>query len=357
MTETVKALTGTGASRRAGARPTVASSYVRSFLEFANERGADAPGLIAAAGLSAGSLNDPDTRVAMADFLALMRRAKADLADPALALRFGEDNRLYDQTIVGLIIRSSPTMGEAFAQFNRYARIVIHMPGARGGDRVAVVRADGKTFLEAQWPPLAYPEMTEATFARLAAYYDRLFPGQPSFINAVFVAHDRPTYASEYERIFKAPTRFSSGRNALDVCEAFFAARIPTANKLAHDIFSERAQSMLDRLLATGRMQSRVVEALAPVLHKGDCRLDRVAAELGFSPSSLHRGLKQEGSSFRAVVEELRRSTALRLLQQADKSLAEISFLVGFADPSAFSRAFKRWTGKTPDAYRRGSSP
>lgn len=103
--------------------------------------------------------------------------------------------------------------------------------------------------------------------------------------------------------------------------------------------------------------RGRVEVLLTPVLHTGEARMSAVAARMGLSRQTLFRRLRDEGVTFEAVVGQLRRRMALHYLEARKASVKETAYLVGFSEPAAFSRAFKRWTGMCPrDARGRGDA-
>ncbi|HEY0114794.1 MAG TPA: helix-turn-helix domain-containing protein [Allosphingosinicella sp.] len=97
-----------------------------------------------------------------------------------------------------------------------------------------------------------------------------------------------------------------------------------------------------------------VEQRVEPLLASGAVRIERVARELGCSRQTLYRRLKAEGVTFEELLDSLRRRLAIRFLQKEGLSVKEAAYRLGFSDPSAFSRAFKRWTGSSPTAMRRG---
>ena len=101
-----------------------------------------------------------------------------------------------------------------------------------------------------------------------------------------------------------------------------------------------------------GELSEMVRDALTSDLQSGPT-LEGVAARLGRPPRSLQRRLKAEGISYNGILDELRHDLALRYLGQRDLSLAEVAFLLGFAEQSVFQRAFRRWTGTSPAEWRR----
>ncbi|HTU11022.1 MAG TPA: helix-turn-helix transcriptional regulator [Allosphingosinicella sp.] len=119
-------------------------------------------------------------------------------------------------------------------------------------------------------------------------------------------------------------------------------------------LFGELAQAARKR--RTRRRESNIrhrVEAeLEPLLAAGTIRIERVARALGCSRQTLYRRLKAEGLTFERVLDDLRRRRALKLVRDPALPVKEIAYRLGFSDPAAFSRAFKRWTGKSPRAHR-----
>ena len=101
---------------------------------------------------------------------------------------------------------------------------------------------------------------------------------------------------------------------------------------------------------------ARVRHVLIEELRRGEPTLDRLAARLRMSERTMQRRLSQQGTSLQALLDEVRHDLSLRHLGESRESIAEIAFLLGFSEVSAFHRAFKRWTGSTPGAYRQALS-
>jgi AraC-like DNA-binding protein len=97
---------------------------------------------------------------------------------------------------------------------------------------------------------------------------------------------------------------------------------------------------------------NRVRQAVSAVLGEGVPTLSKIASELGLSARTLQRRLSASGQTYQSIVDAARRQLAHQLLRETDHCLAEIAFRTGFSEQSAFSRAFKRWSGQTPRSYR-----
>ena len=117
-------------------------------------------------------------------------------------------------------------------------------------------------------------------------------------------------------------------------------------------MLSERADRLMRELENAKSMRGRVEAVLIPMLHKGDVAMETVARKLGTSRRSLQRRLKDEDMGYEALLDALRHRMALNYLSGGRTSVNETAYLIGFSDPSAFSRAFKRWTGTSPRGWQ-----
>ena len=335
------------------AEPTVSAGYAKSLVDLALAKGADQALLLERARIDPDDLLDPESRLPFERFKALMYVAKALCDEPALALHFGEGTFFVEMSIVGLICRAAETMTEAFAQMNRYARLVIEVQGHESGDRFAIVRNDGKVWIEdRRRSPNDFPELTESTWARFVCEDARYFPHRPPFVKAVHVTHEAPPYRAEYDRILKAPVVFNSDKNALLIDESWLSRKLGSTNRYVFGIFSERADALLKGLKDSNTVRGRVEALLIPILHTGETNMERISRMMGLSRPTLYRLLKTEGVNYENLLDDLRHKMALHYLNGNRVSVSQTSYLVGFSDPSAFSRAFKRWTGSPPGLRR-----
>lgn len=332
---------------------TVSAGYVRSLLDFAVSRGAGRASLLDRAGIAPDRLADQDARLPFARFAALMRAAQSECADPALALHFGAESDFVEMSVVGLITRASETMAEAFDQMNRYARLVVEVDGHESGPRFAIIRRDDGVWIEdRRRNPNAFPELTESTWARFVHDVARR-PDAPHYVKAVHVTHPAPSYAAVYEAVLRAPVTFESDRNALLIDEAWLDMRLGPARQYLFGVLAERADALMQRLESEKSTRGAVERHLLPLLHTGDVGMARIAALMGVSRPTLYRRLKAEGVVYEALLDDLRKRMALDYLGARKVSANEAAYLVGFSDPSAFSRAFKRWTGGRPGRRKR----
>jgi AraC-like DNA-binding protein len=152
--------------------------------------------------------------------------------------------------------------------------------------------------------------------------------------------------ALKFDRVPKRPYERSQARTSARPTNPFLA------------LLGEVAKAFEGRMPArTSAFRSEVEARMEPMLASGPVRIDRVARALGCSRQTLYRRLKAEGVTFVELLDALRRRLALRFVREQGLSVKESAYRLGFSDPAAFSRAFKRWTGKSPSGARPGVRP
>lgn len=329
---------------------TVGAGLPRGLVKLAVEKGASATELAGRSGIALADLDDQDNRIPMERYIALMRAVKDLTGDAALALHYGETVDLGELSITGLIMNASATMGEAFQQMNRFGRLAIEVEGS--GKRF-MMRTDarGLWMEDARENPNDFPELTEVTFARQVCGPRRFL--SVSHVLEVHVTHPAPDYRGEYARIFQCPVVFGAPWNALRLHPDITSMKVALQPRYVFGVLSEKAEQLLKELENARSVRGKVENQLMLILHKGDISMGSVAATLGVSRQTLFRRLKAEGVTFEKVLDDLRRRLALNYLGGRKASVNETAYLVGFSDPAAFSRAFKRWTGRSPSDYRR----
>lgn len=161
----------------------------------------------------------------------------------------------------------------------------------------------------------------------------------------------QPADLEPYRQLFQAPLRFGAPRYALLFREADVNMPLPTANEALAQLHDRFAGEYLSRF-ADSRVMHRARQILCRLLPQGEPRREAVAQALCLSERTLQRRLQEAGGSFQQLLDDTRRDLAEQYLAQPDLAPLEIAYLLGFADPSNFYRAFKRWFGVTPGEYR-----
>jgi AraC-like DNA-binding protein len=337
--------------------PTISAGYPKALLDFAVSRGADRRTLIARSQIRLDDLEDQDRRIPLANYLALLHVGIELCNEPALSLLFGEAVKLQDISIVGLIGVAFDNVESGRQLVNRYTPLGLDADDG-GSEPIQFVRENGDVWMKFTGDIYVdNPLLIESGFARGVCGARDLIRSMPNLANlqfpkAIRFTHAEPSYRAEYDRIFGVPLFFESHMNAMLVDEGFLNMKLPRTNPYLSEVLSARAEELLKSLKMSKTMRGRVENLLIPILHTGEASMDMIAVKLGLSRQTLFRKLKAEGITFEKVLDELRHKLALHYLNGKKVSVNETAYLVGFSEPAAFSRAFKRWTGSSPRMAR-----
>lgn len=291
---------------------------------------------------------DDDARVSAAQLCVAWAEAIRLTGDAQLALRIAAGTPSGAFGIVEYVCRASPTVGDALRQWVRYLNLLddaVAVALVVEGDR-AYLRVDR----ESEAPAPASHELCWALVARQL----RELSTVPFRLIAVELAHRAPGDVAAYRGWFEAPVVFGADRTQLVIPIAALGASLVSSDPKLLAILTRAADDLARKAPTAATLTAQVKRVLREALRSDDATIDHVAGKLGLASRSLQRRLKDEGAAFQTVREDVRRELAQRYLDD-NLSISEIAFLLGFSEPSAFFRAFKRWTGRTPLESRRAS--
>ena len=332
-------------------RATVAIGFVRGMLSALAHRGIDPAPLLEAAGITAAVIEDPAARVPVDRYAALYTLLNHRLDDEAFGL-FATPMRCGSYEFLCRSVITAPTLADALERSARFLRLVL--PDLV----VALERDHGEARLRiVETRPLYIGRVFAFEWLlRLLHGLSSWLVGMRIMLDAVAFPYPRPAHADDYALIYTANSTFSddSGGGALVATFAANLLDLPIRrDEAALKSFLVGAPGKLTLLYRRDReMALRVHASLRDALPEAK-PLAEVARELHLSPRTLHRRLEDEGSSFQGVKDALRRDLAIDRLNKTQQPLARIAADLGFADPSAFYRAFVNWTGMAPAHYRR----
>jgi AraC-like DNA-binding protein len=329
--------------------PLVAPVACRALLEACHRLGLDAEDLVARAGLSWASLHDPEARVPAGAADALWREAYATARDAQLALHAAEAVRFGSYRILDYLGSTGPTLGDGLRRVAAYFRLIDPrgvLKVVESNDRVDLVfgSADNSAL------PSAAQEYTLAVLL-LRAREATAEPWDPLRVGFTFPA---PCDIREHVRLFRVRPCFDSRAAAITVSRRVWELPTRSRDPELFALLDAHARLLLGRARSTDPV-AQVRRAIATELPGRNPSLAVVARRLGTSRRSLQRKLAAAATSFGDLVDAVRRERAHVFLEARDVSLAEVSWLLGFSDQSAFTRAFKRWTRRSPSEYRRTS--
>ena len=326
--------------------PSTIASWSAAIVRALDAQGVDGPQLAWRAGIDPELLRDPDARVPRASLTRLWQLAVAATGDPCFGLTA---TRYVAQTTfhaLGYAVLASGTLKEALERVIRYRRLIGDILDLRlleRGDRYEFV-------IDVSAPPGVPWEAVDAV-ASLCVRQARLLKGEPGFSPLrVQLRRPEPPDAEPFRKLFRAPVFFSRPRNVIEYTRADIEQRLPAGNA---ELARQNDEVMIRYLarLDAGGVAIRVQQALLDTLPDGAPTKQAVARHLGMSARNLQRHLAQEGTGFKELLNEARVTLARNYVDEGRLSVTEIAFVLGFADTSTFSRAFRRWTGMSPRGF------
>ena len=321
----------------------MAAGLATALFRYAVSRGANRAELSRVSGFDPLSLTDPDARLPLRAYVALMRGAQTLCADPALALHFGEDVDMAELSVVGHIGRVADRPAEGLEIANRFGRLLVDT-GSDKGARFRLLRERGVVWLvDDRRDPNSFPELTESTFARMVAMARRLSPEQ-MVVSEVRVTHAAPEHSPEYERVLGVPVIFSSEQNALKLETLdWLAVPNPAASAYVATVLRRHGVALVARLDEARSLRATVEALVEGQLEKGTPSQGAIAGQLGLTTTTLYRRLKAEEVTFAGCVDAVRSRLARDYLLARKLSVTETTYRLGFSSTSAFARARKRW--------------
>lgn len=293
------------------------------------------------------TVRSPDAYIPIETYLHIQDEAARYINDPYLGLHMGEFAQPANWSILGYLMMNCTTLGEAFEKSGRYHRIIGNLITGRMEFGLGKVRVVYFT------PPNA-PQMSrhcfDSTFSsslRLA----RTLSGLPLDPLEVTFIYPEPGSHTEYERIFNCPVRFGHKNNSmtLDMRMGNLPVRMANPSLLEH--FEQYARDFIAQMERNDATTQAVTKIILARLDDESLSIEKVAREMAVSVRTLQKRLEAEGILFSDLLRDIRQRLAKKYLRE-NYSVEEITYMLGFSEPSAFRKSFKKWLGVTPREYR-----
>lgn len=303
------------------------------------------PRLLAASGIGAADLDNPDARITRAQELQVCANALALRAD--LGLELGRSLHVSSYGLLGYAALSAATFGDAW-------RLLLQYPALLGTYfRLEMQVEDEHAWICASgYRDAAALEVfnVEMCLASLKLIGDELLQQQLPLSAAEFT-HARPHYVERYADSFPCPLRFDAGRNAFAFPAELLERRLPLADPVTHGAVLERCRRQNAEFSSRQAWLQRVRQLLAAQLAEPP-GLDNLAQQLHCSSRTLRRRLQELGTSYQNLLDELRFERAKVLLGEQQWPVYRIAELLGFSETASFRHAFQRWSGVPPSRFR-----
>ena len=332
----------------AGANPTSASGAVsyaasdlRVFVQALERLGYKVHELLAGIGVSVAELNQPDARISCEKFGALINGAMRQRPMNNLGARMAAETPIGSFPLLDYLVMTADSVGEGVKRLVKYFRLV-------GAPTDIDIRDQEHPIQIVLWSPNNFA--LEFTLSLIVLYLRQETDGR---CNPEYTAFSyRPDDASEIERILSCHARLEMTWTGVAYNPASWLLPLRRRDSFLQGLLERQATELIAQLPPADEMTLQVRRVLAKRVGGGDTTIDSVAKELATSPRTLQRRLARGNMSFQDLLEQTRQEAAERYLRNLSLSIAEVSYLLGYSEPSALHRAFKRWRGLTPQAFR-----
>lgn len=317
-------------------------AYLRGLLDYVQGRSLRPEQLLDGRQIN---LEDRDARLPESECADLFDRAAVLLNDDAIGLHAGEQIRPGHYGALGYVAMNCATLGEALAGLRRYHALVLDI------GPMEQTMESGQLILS--WNPDSerpYRQLAEYNLAGLVTFA-RWISGRRNNPLRIDFTYAAPRDLTEHERVLGCPIRFSQDRYRLVMSVEWLAQPLIQPDASMRTMMEQLAERQM-QTLTRGDAISDARSAIARRLGEGDVELNAIAQQLNLSARTLQRKLQDANLSFTQVVDDVRKELAERYLADAKLDLVDIAFLLGYSEQSAFTRAYKRWTGRAPAAAR-----
>ena len=329
----------------------VRNIIVSKILEELRRAGVACTPLLIQAGLTAYQVNLQDGWVPFEEHARLLEGAAAELQDPFLGLRLASQIDPRDYGAIGYVGLFSKNLGDALVNYERYLKVQTEAWDfdLTTDDTVAVL----------QMQPLCgsfndHRQAADAAIATLIHAY-QFFLGQPLAPLEVHLVQSVPSEIDKthYNEVLNCPVKLLQNQTQIILDRETLTRPIGTADDRLLNILKSHCELVLEQHPPLrSDLASSIKETILRLMPRGQAKAKLVAREIGVSERTMHRHLADEGTSFSEIHASLRRVLAQKYIAEQDLSLQQIAFLLGYGDQSAFSVAFKRWTGLSPKQMR-----
>lgn len=328
--------------------PTVSADYLKCYVETCVALGAPASKLLAYIPGKTGNLDDPTARFSVEIVYDILKFTYLTTQNPMIGLEAGQHFRPGMHGAAGQGLMACPTLRAGSEFLGRYEGLMQQYGSTH-------VTADDQ-YTWVHWNTVAKdPDidllLTDASIVHHIQYLRWLTQNNDMAILTVYLRRNAPDHPQAYEKVFGCPVVFAQDRDAIALDREMIDFALPQGNAKLLGGICKRLDVSLDQLSSARSVTEMTERSLENLMPKGKVDLPTIAVDLAIKDRNLRRLLKEEGTSFRRILEKTRRKHCEALLLDAQIPLAEIADRLCYSEQSAFNRAFKNWYGQTPKAY------
>ncbi|MCF0041229.1 AraC family transcriptional regulator [Dyadobacter fanqingshengii] len=326
---------------------------LRNIIYAATAKGGNLNKLCAALGINPSDLHDGDRKIeGVKPVMDLWTEVMASTGDHAFGLHMGLENKPCVLGLLGYLMQSCRTVGEAFTEIITYQQTISGWISYN----YAVGKECELTFsINPMWlqvsPETARQALETAISGALSYIY--IFTGQKVYPLRAALAYKTPVSKAEYERIFHCPVHFEGEQNKLIFSKEVADMLLISYDESLYMSFAEILKNKSAGTGARGSFADQVKKVIIQDFYGKTPSLEIIAAHMNLSERSLQRRLQQENESYRSLGASIKQELAFNLLKNTDATVHAISEVLGYTEASAFHRAFKNWTQTSPVQKKR----
>ncbi|MFA5122070.1 AraC family transcriptional regulator [Zavarzinia sp.] len=325
--------------------------YIRQIAEQMTASGGDVERWLAGNGLSRDRLDDPSLKIPFPLLRQLIRDALAITGEPALGLLVGERLAAHAHGVLSYAVMSAATLRQAIEVLEHYLPVRTALIAANHEVRDGELVAEYDEVLPLGDIGRPVTEAITLTFAKLM---NTIGAGTVR-VQRVLFPFPKPAYHALAEDLFGCEILYGQRRAGLALPAEAIDRPLKMADPAAFEEAAAICRRELERLAANSSTAARVRRLLVEA-NGGFPSLNVTARLLCLTPRTLHRRLIEEGTSFRAILDDVRHRVAAEHLRAGRMSVTEIAYLTGYTDLANFRRAFRRWSGQTPSEFREAAA-
>ncbi len=326
---------------------TIPGSYMMNLVKVVSELGGDANEVLQRAKVKREDIMDPHSQISFQQFRTLLLEGAKSCQQPALGLYLGSTLTITSHGILGYAVMSSANVRAALELAMEYFQLRTPLSQLSLSEQTH----EAKLTLESSYPQgdikILYIDTLMSALVNLIQF---LTQHQHAIIE-IQLDFKAPDYQKLYAQLLGCKVTFEAENNVIIFSTDDLDTPLPLADESANKLAVSQCESMLRQQLETQDLITAVKKIISRQL--GDSLdFSRLASQLNRSKRTLRRHLLEQGSSYQKLVDEVRFEMAKQYLLATHISIHELSYLLGFSDPSNFGRAFKKWSGISPKAYR-----
>jgi AraC-like DNA-binding protein len=320
----------------------VSVTLLKQMFRYLRSLDVDIDTFLRSIGIDPAVAQSPDSQIPIETYLLIQDEAANYTNDPYFGLHMGEFAEAGSWSILGYLMMNCETLGEAFEKSARYSRIIGNLIEGDVHLRLNKIKVVLDT------PPQA-PKMSRHCFESTLSSTVRMMrnlTGMDIDPTKITFIYPEPKSTAEYERIFRCPVVFGAKENSITIPLKYINLPIPYADPEMRDHFENYAREFLAELHSQNKYTREVTRILLANLDDESISIRKVAKKMSISVRTLQNYLKDEGVNFSDLLKDVRERLAKKYLRE-NYTVEEITYLLGYSEPSSFRKAFKKWSGFT----------